>query len=204
MSTDYRLLNKVRAEDLFSGQLERFGVREHLVKDETTETKKCLTDGRNYLWSYIDEDGFVASFSRYGANAPGKILNAVQEVTDTAIASEYEPQYWGFDTQAEWDECMEKMSREHDEKFHADILRFCRGEANDIRPGTNGMHMAEIAKKLAEQDPTLLLPEHKQRFLDAIKDGYNKETARNVITLTEKDIALVKMLSTHEEDLPKA
>jgi hypothetical protein len=62
-----------------------------------------LTDGRNYLWVYIDDDGFV-SFTRYAPNGnPGKILSAVDEAFETYIASEYEPQYWGFDTEEEWE-----------------------------------------------------------------------------------------------------
>jgi hypothetical protein len=203
MSTDYRLLEKVRAEEIFCGQLERFGVREHLVAGETTERKKCLTDGRNYLWAYIDEDGFVSSFSVYGANAPGKVLNAVGELTQSDIVSEHEPQYWGFDTQAEWDAFMEEISREHDENFYANIVRYCRGEAHDLTPGTIGMYQAEAAKKLAEQDPTLLLPEHKQRLLNASKERYDEDHPPVVITLDEKDMALVQMLSTHEDDLPK-
>jgi len=48
MSTDYAPFNKIRPRDLFDGRLEKFGVREQLT-DDTTETSKCLTDGRNWL-----------------------------------------------------------------------------------------------------------------------------------------------------------
>ena len=104
MSTDYRLLRKVPACDLFDGRLEEFGVREHVKPEATTEKSRLLTDGRNYLWVYIDDDGFVDCLTRYAPNgAPGKILNALANVFDTDIVSEYEPQFWGFDTQEEWD-----------------------------------------------------------------------------------------------------
>ena len=61
MSTNYCLLRKVPACDLFDGRLEEFGVREHVNPETTTETSRLLTDGRNYLWVYIDDEGFVAS-----------------------------------------------------------------------------------------------------------------------------------------------
>jgi hypothetical protein len=45
----------------------------------------------------------LVRLTRYGGNDPGKILKALANVFDTDIASEYEPQYWGFDTQEEWE-----------------------------------------------------------------------------------------------------
>jgi hypothetical protein len=35
--------------------------------------------------------------------APGGILKAISEVFDTEIYSEHEPQFWGFDTEEEWE-----------------------------------------------------------------------------------------------------
>jgi len=75
MSTDFRLLKRVQASDLFDGRLSIFGVREHVVPDEPTRNARCLTDGNNWLWVYVDDDGFVACLTRYFQNgAPGKIL----------------------------------------------------------------------------------------------------------------------------------
>ena len=48
MSTDYMLSKEVSARDLFGGELEKFGVREHMGPD-TSESSRCLTDGPNYL-----------------------------------------------------------------------------------------------------------------------------------------------------------
>src|SRR6516162_142624 len=203
MSTDYRLLRKVRSCDLFDGRLEEFGVGEHVKPDETTKKSRCLTDGRNYVWVDIDDDGFVDCISRYGWNAPGKILNAVADIFDTDIVSEYEPQFWGFDTQEEWDACMEKMSKEAEEKFHVELLKYLRGEPNDIGPGTIGMLEAEIAKTLVEKDPSLLLPINKDKLRSEVKSIYDREHAVKV-TLGPKDLALVRMLSTDEDDLPRA
>ena len=120
MSTDYRLLRKVPACDLFDGRLEEFGIREHVKPEATTEKSRLLMDGRNYMWAYVDDDGFVGCLTRYAPNgAPGKILNALANVFDTDIVSEYEPQFWGFDTQEEWDACMEKMSQKAEEEIIA-------------------------------------------------------------------------------------
>ena len=170
MSTDYRLLRKVPACDLFDGRLEEFGVREHVKPEATTEKSRLLTDGGNYLWVYIDDEGFVHCLTRYAPNGdPGNILNALANVFDTDIVSEYEPQYWGFDTQEEWDACMEKMSQKHEEEFHIELLKYLRGEPNDIRPGTNGMCEAEIARTLVEKDPSLLLSVNKDKLRNVIR-----------------------------------
>ena len=78
MSTDYSPLKQIRFADLFDGRLDRFGVREQLAEDETTDTRRCLTDGNNYLWAFANEDGFASSFTRYmPGGAPGRILRAV-------------------------------------------------------------------------------------------------------------------------------
>ena len=202
MSTYYAPFNKIHARDLFDGRLEKFGVREQLTAD-TTETSKCLTDGRNCLWVYINDAGFVGNIKRSGANAPSKILNAIAETFDTDIFSEYEPQYWGFDTKEQWDAWQEKLAKEDDEKFHTDLLKYLRGEPNDIRPGTVGMGCAEKAKKLVENDPTLLLSENKDKLLNGARSIYDRNHAETA-TLSPEDIALAKMIATHEDDLPKA
>jgi hypothetical protein len=149
MSTSYCLLKKVRACELFDGRLEAFGIREH-VNDETTERRRCLTDGRNYVWVCMDESGdWVEVLTRYAGNASGKILNAVAEAFETDIVSEYEPQFWGFDTQEEWDAWQNELAREHEKEFCAALLKFLRGESHGIRRGTNGFDA--IAKHRARR-----------------------------------------------------
>jgi hypothetical protein len=203
MSTDYRLLKNIPACDLFDGRLEEFGVREHVKPEVTTEKSRLLTDGRNYVWVYIDDDGLVGCLTRYAANAPGKILNALADVFDTDIVSEYEPQFWGFDTQEEWDAWQRKISQEHEEAFHIELLKYLRGEPNNITPGTIGMLQAEIARTLVEKDPSLLLSENKDKLRNEIQSIYDREHAVTV-TLSPEDMALVRMLSTNEDDLPRA
>jgi hypothetical protein len=203
MSTSYCPRKKVPACNLFDGRLAAFGVREHVEPDETTERRRCLIDGRNCLWVYIDANGFVDHLVRYGANAPGKILNAVAKAFETDIVSEYEPQFWGFDTQEEWDAWMEQMSRESEERFHLELLKYLRGEPNDIQPGTVGMINAEIAKKLVENDPALLLPINKDKLRNEIQSIYERDHMVS-ITLDPQQIDLAQMIASDEDDLPHA
>ena len=70
-------------------------------------------------------------------------------------------------------------------------------------PGTIGEIKAKIAKTLVENDAALLQPENKDRLLTEMEAIYDRDHAV-VITLGPEDIALAKMLATHEDDLPKA
>src|SRR5215469_5084274 len=125
MSTDFRPLKHIAATDMFDGRLEAFGVREHFNVD-TTDTSRMLTDGRNYLWVYVRDD-LVAAFTRYAPNgSPGKILSAIAEAFDVDIVSEYEPQFWGFDTEEEWQAAEAAIAKEYDEQFFAEILKYLK------------------------------------------------------------------------------
>jgi hypothetical protein len=109
MSVDFKPADRIKFDDLFDGRLEKFGVREHPNRDATV-VEKCLTDGENYLWVYADKrDHSLGSMTRWAPN-PQKIIQAIEEAFDTAIYSEHEPQYWGFDTKAEW-EAAERRQR---------------------------------------------------------------------------------------------
>jgi hypothetical protein len=175
MSTDFRLTKDITASDLFDGRLEKFGVHEHF-NDETDAQKRMLTDGDNFLWLYVDAAGLVSCLTRYFPNGnPDKILNAIVEAFDTEILSEYEPQFWGFDTHEEWDARQRELSQEYEEEFHNDILKFLRGEPNDIGAGTIGMIKAQIAKKLVENEPALLLPDNKEKFRAEIQSTYVRD-----------------------------
>jgi hypothetical protein len=202
MSTDFILSRKVSANDLFGGRLAKFGIRGHLASD-TDERSRCLTDGRNYLRVYLTEDGFVDCLSRHGANAPGKIIGAISEAFETDVFSEYEPQFWGFDTKEEWDAVRKEINEQARDEFYAKVYAYIRGEPNDIRPGTIGETQAKIAKILVASDAALLLPENKDRLLADMDAIYDRDHAV-VITLGPEDKALAEMLATHEDDLPRA
>jgi hypothetical protein len=85
----------------------------------------------------------------------GKIMIAIYEAFDVDIVSEYQPEFWGFDTREAWDAAMEEMGRK---QFHAEILKYLREEPHGIRRGTIGMIHAKIAKKLVKKDPCPTTP----------------------------------------------
>jgi hypothetical protein len=193
---------KICAFELFDGRLEQFGVREH-VCESTTRKERYLTDGRNCMWVYIDENGHLDQLTRRGANAPTKILGAIATAFDTEIFSEYEPQFWGFNTQEEWDAALEEVNREHRDRFYADLVKLASGEPNDIREGTIGEIQAKIAKQLVENESDLLLPEHRERLINAVETIYDKDHTVKVM-LSDTDLAIAHMAANHEDDIGQA
>jgi hypothetical protein len=65
------------------------------------------------------------------------------------------------------------------------------------------MGWAQAAKKLAENDATLLLPENKDKLLKDARSAYDRDHSVTV-TLSPEDLAFVEMIATHEDDLPMA
>jgi hypothetical protein len=202
MSTDFRPLTPIRMADLFDGRLQDVGVHEH-HSEEATANPKCLTDGQNCLWVHADEEGLVSSFSRHGRNAPQRILGAIADEFDVDIVSEYEPQFWGYETQEEWDAAWTEMAEKDEQNFYNEVAKFVRGENHDIRPGTIGMIQAEIAKRLITDSPDLLAQDKRPELIKAVKQIYERDHAVTV-KLSEKELAVVRMYATHEDDLPKA
>ena len=102
MTTKYAPVKPIMASELFDGRLEEYNVRE-TARGDATDTMRLLSDGRNSVWVYINNDGRITDIVGHGANDPTNILGAVSTTCDTHIASEYEPQFWGFDTEEEWE-----------------------------------------------------------------------------------------------------
>jgi hypothetical protein len=202
MSTSYRLEEHIPAVDVLDGRLMVFGVREQ-VNEHTNEAVKCLTDGRNCVWLYTDDDGFVSSLSSYRANVPSKILRAIATVFETQIFSEYEPQFWGFDSNEAWDAAMEQMDKEDDDRFYAELIKYLRGEPSDINPHTVGQTQAVIARKLTDENHELLIPEMRKTLMTAIEKIYESHHVVEV-KLTKQDLAFNQMLATHEDDMGQA
>ena len=106
MSVDFLPLTPIRMPDLFDGRLKDVEVHEHRRSKDTV----VLTNDRGELWVYGDEDGLVACFTAYagacGDDAAGRtarILVAIENAFDVKLVSEDEPQFWGFETEKEWD-----------------------------------------------------------------------------------------------------
>ena len=134
---------------------------------------------------------------------PQRILQAICDEFDVDIVSEYEPQFLGFKTQEEWDAWERAMATKADEDFYNEVVKFVRGEAHDIKPGTNGMVLAEIAKRLIAESPDLLAEDKRPDLIKAVNLVYERDHAV-VVTLTDEDLAVAGMAATHEDDLPQA
>jgi hypothetical protein len=108
MSTYYSLIKKIPSHDVFDGRLEEFGIREHIEPDQTTDSYRCLTDGREYVWVRMDGGGFF-----WHVRGVSGILFTVADVFETDIVSEHHGQFWGFETDEEWERWQsEKASNE--------------------------------------------------------------------------------------------
>jgi hypothetical protein len=102
MSVEMILSTKVSGRDLLGGRLKKFGIREAATRDNNPLIR-CLDDGRNCLWVYLSQDGIVESLVAYGMSVPVEILAAISMTFGTEIYTEHDPQYWGCDTQEEWE-----------------------------------------------------------------------------------------------------
>jgi hypothetical protein len=153
MSTDFRPLTPIRMEDLFDGRLEDVGVYEHHSKDATSHNR-CLTDGVNFLWVHSNEEGLVSTFTRWAPNGePQRILCAIADQFDVDIVSEYEPQYWGCETEEEERAFWDELERKNEKDFYNEVIKFVRGEDHNIKSGTIEMIRAEIVKRLIAENP---------------------------------------------------
>jgi hypothetical protein len=65
-----------------------------------------------------------------------------------------------------------------------------------------GIIWAENVKKFFEKDPTLILPENRDKLLQLYKSG--RALTDVVVEFSPEDWATIEMLATHEKDLPQA
>jgi hypothetical protein len=105
MSVYMKLGTKVSGRDMFGKQLKKYGIREARTRDND-ERKRVLTDGRHRLVVCMSEEGVVEALIVYGTYQPVEILDAICETFGTEIYTEHDPQYYGCDTQEEWEAAM--------------------------------------------------------------------------------------------------
>ncbi len=203
MSTYFRPLDDIPFAALFDGRLESYGVRER-ASDDTTDSRRCLTDGQNWLWCTADDNGQVDSLIVYAQlrNWPIMIFEAISKEFDSEIVSDHDARFWGFETQEEWDEYQKEMARRDRDEFYADLIKYVRGEPNDIRPGTIGEKQAQIAKELITDSPALGHNDRKLELLEAVDRLYDERHAV-IVKLTPEDMDLVRFMSPHEGKLPE-
>jgi hypothetical protein len=103
MSICYWPRDPIVFAELFDGRLAAYGVTEYVSKD-TAEDARCLYDGSGLLWAYAENEGKDTSFKWWVSNGDtAKLLVAIQRAFGTILYSEYEPQFYGFDTKEEQD-----------------------------------------------------------------------------------------------------
>jgi hypothetical protein len=95
------------------------------------------------------------------------------------------------------------FAKKREQDFYNEVVKFVRGEAHDIRPRTIGMTKAEIANRLIAESPDLLAEDKRPDLIKAVNLVYERDSAV-VVTLTDKDLAVVRMACTHADDLPQA
>ena len=197
MSTHYGLSKSIKADELFDGRLEAFGVREEVRSREAAgrypsymkvKEVRYLSNGGESMKVIVWENGYASLSVMNLWCAPEKeIFHAVAEAFDADIVTEHQPEFWGFATQEEWDAHERRICEEHEQQFYAELLKHVRGEPSDIRPGTIEMIQAEIAKRLVEQDISFQSPENKQKLLSEINEIYDRDHAVKV-TLTPEQV----------------
>jgi hypothetical protein len=77
MSADYILFEPIEWSKIVGAE----GIQE-IVTDETSDHWKCITDGTNYVWCTVNEDGNVSNMSRYGGNDEDAIFEILTEAIE--------------------------------------------------------------------------------------------------------------------------
>ena len=179
--------------ELFDGRLESELIREHLKPGSTTETVRCLTDQTNYLWVFSDNAGMFAWATAYGMNNPNCILDALIKIFDVDVVSEYQHQFWGFETQEDWDRFKDEIDRGSQDEFWKQLVSLVDGGDPQFDPGIVGSQKATIAKSIADDRPELLAVDRMDDLLFAIGETYDREQGARV-TQDAGEIALVEAL----------
>jgi hypothetical protein len=169
MSTDYKLEKEITLKELFDGRLESHGVHEYEVEGRSSDQFGVLTDGTNRLAVYAD--GVVKIIKRCGTNNENRILNAIADEFETDIYSEHSGQFWGYETDEEWEAAEETRQQQAKVETYIEIMKSVRGEPSDISPGTLGATWCKIAKKVISQDPSLALPERMDELMSTVYEG---------------------------------
>lgn len=67
-------------------------IREEIT-EQTKPTNRCFTDGKNYVWLYIN-DGKVNTIARYGQNDESFMIDLIELKLGYKLYNEHEDQYW--------------------------------------------------------------------------------------------------------------
>ena len=89
------------------------------------------------------------------------------------------------------DRHLTKLAAEDDARFIEELMKYVKGEPNDIKPNTVEHDWAEKAKWLIAYIPELALPENATQLLDAARGKFgedSQEPESDSAELTEDDI----------------
>ena len=168
MSTDYCFKVFAPISDIFDGRLSQYGIHERVEEGRTSERERCLSDGFDQLWlsgHKIPERGAFTSYSYHDCPV---ILGRLSQLFETCVYSEHEPQYWGFDSQREWDEFEREMADQQYQDTYKNLINFLTLRDHPFKEGTVGMGWALTAHQLVVSDPSYLEYGRKKEFLNAV------------------------------------
>jgi hypothetical protein len=129
---------------------------------------------------FCNDMGMVRSFTRWAGNSAGLILYAITEALKVEIVSEYEPRYWGYETEEEWEAAetaWQEANAKEEQAFWNEIIKFARGESDKIvtmRRKSVAIEMAEIAKRLIAQSPELLAEDKRADLIEAVETMFRQ------------------------------
>ncbi|NRP27351.1 hypothetical protein XMD420_000954 [Marinobacterium sp. xm-d-420] len=173
MSTSYCAVIKLPIEQVFDKRLWRHGIIE-FFEEEITTLDRCLTNGIDYIWIHlnkINETSCAFQVDRIPTDFELQLI----ELLEANVYSEHEPQFWGFETMEEWHSAMEEEARIEREEFYANLVAFLKFKTHKFKKGTVAMDKVLIAHDLVIEDPTFLVAERKDQFLETIDKIYYEE-----------------------------
>jgi hypothetical protein len=179
MSTDYKLEKEITLKELFDGRLESHGVREYEVEGRSSDQFGVLTDGTNRLAVYAD--GVVKIIKRCGTNNENRILNAIAKEFETEIYSEFSGQFWGYESDEEW-EAAEIQSDEYCmKKQYRRLMAIISVWKDGSYEAKSTIEKAEIANDLITQTPRLASPDCMHELMDEIENHYYSQFTQPTI-----------------------
>lgn len=105
MSTNYRTIPEISWVEFWNNLPE--GLQEHtptggIDPDPEGLTTKCLTDGKNYLWCYMeDTQTGTISFCRYGGNNVFNMLEQIEDSFGVEVIDEHDERFFANDEEDE-------------------------------------------------------------------------------------------------------
>ena len=58
--------------------------------EDNGKRQQAISDGKNYLWCYANEDGSLVDFARYGGNCVEDMVEAIEDIFGLTIIDEHD------------------------------------------------------------------------------------------------------------------